>query len=262
MSSIFNFSVGIKSFFKAIPFIFQNKMGWSFLVPLIIGAALFVFGFSVSNYLSSYAFTYLQSLFQFNDWKFEGAGYIVELIEIVVWIVIKLFFFLFFSFTVGYLMLMLISPLLAYLSEKTEEILTGESYPFKWDQFIRDITRGIGIALKNLFLEIGITLILFLISFIPIVGLATPFLLFAVSSYFYGYSFLDYNLERKKLNASKSLQVARKNSIFTLSLGVPFSLIIIIPYLGTILAGFAAIISTVGASMATHQISTENRLKN
>lgn len=254
MKTAYSFTIGLQSFFKAIPFIFKHKMGWSFFIPLILGVGLFVLGFGLSNQMSGIALDSLRELFHWNDWSFEGAGYVVDLIQITVWLIVKLFFFLFFSYLIGYLMLILISPLLAYLSERTEEILTGETYPFKWDQFIRDITRGIGIAIRNFFIELGITIVLLLISFIPVVGLFTPFLLFAVSGYFYGYSFLDYNLERERVNAKMSLKLARKNAPFTASLGIPFALVLVIPYVGSILAGFAAIISAVAASMATHQV--------
>ena len=54
----------------------------------------------------------------------------------------------------GYLIIIMMAPVFAIISEKTEQILSGNSNPFQWAQFFKDIRRGILLALRNLSIEI------------------------------------------------------------------------------------------------------------
>ena len=84
------------------------------------------------------------------------------LIKILVWIV--------FLTMHKYILLIVISPVLAYISERVDEIITGRKYPFNGDQMMRDIVRGIAISLRNMFIELGFIILFFIISFVPVVG--------------------------------------------------------------------------------------------
>ena len=87
-----------------------------------------------------------------------------------------------------YLVVIILSPLLAHLSQKTEQILTGNKYRFNLEQLIKDIRRGIRIALRNLIRQYFFFLLIFLISFI---GWEDPksapifYLVFIISFYYY-----------------------------------------------------------------------------
>ena len=41
------------------------------------------------------------------------------------------------------------SPVFAYLSEKTDSILQDKEYPFSFRQLLKDMVRGIQIAIRN-----------------------------------------------------------------------------------------------------------------
>lgn len=101
-----------------------------------------------------------------------------------------------------YIVLILLAPVLAYLSEKTEELLTGNQYPFSAVQLFKDAVRGMIIAIRNGILEFVIMVVLFVVSFIPIVGFIAGIAGFMVESYFYGFSMIDYYCERRKMPAT------------------------------------------------------------
>ena len=52
-----------------------------------------------------------------------------------------------------FLVLTVLSPVIALLSERTEKIITGNEYPFNFNQLMKDVARGILMALRNITLE-------------------------------------------------------------------------------------------------------------
>lgn len=147
------------------------------------------------------------------------------------------------------------SPIMALLSERTEEIITGKVYPFKIGQFIKDIGRGVVIALRNMFIEFGFIFLGFFVVWIPIVGWICALFLVLVSYYFYGFSMIDYVSERRKMSISQSTSYVRKHKGLAIGNGFIFSLIFAIPFVGAIIA---AVIAPVAACLAVLEI--DNRV--
>ena len=131
---------------------------------------------------------------------------------------------------------------------------SGKDYPFELRQLIRDIIRGIFIAIRNLSIELVLTILIFILSFIPIIGWTFSILLFFISAYFYGFSFLDYAIERKRLNIKESVQFMRNNKGIVVANGFVFSLCLIIPFFGILFSSFAAIISVIAGTLAVNEI--------
>jgi CysZ protein len=246
-------ALGITSYFKAIGFIFKHNLWPYFFVPVLINILLFVLGIYGVSYLTGYVQDYLLNLSELENAQFFGAIYLKSAMSGIVWVLLKIIFFLIFTYIGGYLTLIIMSPFLALLSEKTEEILTGRKYPFNVDQFVRDIVRGVVIALRNLLIETGYVIIALLLSFIPVINIAVQIILFIISSYFYGFSFMDYTNERRRLTVKQSVQFIRKNKGVAIANGAVFSFLLMVPYCGYSLAGFGAIISVVAATIAIHQ---------
>ena len=70
---------------------------------------------------------------------------------------------------------------------------------------------------------------------------------------FYGFSFIDYTNERRRLSVKQSVAFIRQNKGVAVTNGAVFSLLLMIPFCGYSLAGFGAIISVVAATLAIHQ---------
>lgn len=250
MNLLKDFGRGISNYGSAIEFIFKHRLYPFFLVPLLLNLLLFYLGFQFTNSLSTEVINYLSSTWNIGNWDFKGAEFLSHAINFFIYLILKLFFFLLFAFIGGYVVLFLLSPFLAFLSEKTEMILTKGSTPFSIKQLIKDSWRGMRLAIQNFFLEVGLTLFLFFLSFIPIAGLISAPLLFFVSAYFYGFSFMDYTLERKQMSLRQSKRFIQRNKGLALGNGSIFAMVLLIPIIGVGLSGFVAMISTVAATLS------------
>ena len=247
--------LGFKTYFNAIGFIFSKGLWWAFLFPLALNVLLFLGGYSLVESVT----TDIQSWVA-GSWSAEGGDfflseYLPGFIEVVIGLLLKVVFFFVFAYVGGYITLILLSPLLAYLSQRTEEIISGKTYPFNVHQFVRDIARGILIALRNLVLETGWMILLFILAFIPVIGWLGALPFFIVSAYFYGFSFMDYTSERRKMNISGSVAFIREYKWLAIANGTLFFLFLLVPFCGVTLSGFLAIVSVVAATLAVNEIS-------
>ena len=109
------------------------------------------------------------------------------------------------------------------LSEKVENHLLGKSTTIKFSisQMLKDLLRGIRIALRNIIREIFYTLLLLLLGLIPFFSPFAPFLILAVQSFYAGFGNIDYTLERH-LNVRNSIRLVRANKGLALGNGLVF----------------------------------------
>lgn len=242
--------IGISSYGKAVGFIFRHRLVWFFLFPILLNVLLFSVSYGLISEISESLIAYLKAAWETNNWNFWGGEFLAATINFTIWLILRILFFLIYAFIGGYLILLLLSPILAFLSEKTEKIILQSNHPFTWLQLFKDIWRGIRIALRNFMLELAAIILLFFISFIPVIGAISAPLLFVISAYYYGFSFIDYTAERRQLNIKESIHYVRKNSGLAIANGAPFALALLIPFIGVSLSGFLAIISTVAAALS------------
>ncbi len=261
MTFIKGLKLGIKSYSKAFTFIKKHKLTWYFLFPLILNIILFSLGYSSTVSLSTKWFVYIMDWLNVDAWNFWGSGFLSSMLLLFMNIVLRLLFILIFAYIGGYIIIVLMSPVFAFLSEKVETILTGNEYPFEFNQFIKDIWRGIKLATRNFLIEMGLTILLFILSFVPIVGLFTSLTLFIISSYFYGFSFIDFSLERKKLDIKESIAFVKTNKGLAIGNGSIFSLVLLIPFIGVLVSGFISIIAIVATTISTTETIIINRNK-
>lgn len=260
MKLIKDFGFGLRTYSEAMHYIFRKKLAWFFIFPLLLNVLLFWFGWEYIGNLSEQSRVFLENWIDLENADFWGSGFLRATIGGFIWIVFKILFFLIFAYFGGYIIIILMSPVFSYLSERTEKIKTGNDYPFQFKQFVRDIIRGIFIAVRNLCIELLLTVLMFILSFIPIIGWAAAIFLFFISAYFYGFSFMDYAIERKKLNITQSVQFMRENKGIVIANGFVFSLCLIVPFCGVSFSSFAAVISVVAGTLAVDEIwEKENR---
>ncbi len=258
MSFFKEFSFGLRTYSEALSFIFKKKLAWFFIFPLIFNILLFWFGWDMVNEFSDTSKIYIENKLQLDQSTFWGSGFLKTMMDAFVWLTFKIMFFLLFAYLGGYIIIILMSPVFSYLSERTEKIKTGVDYPFSFRQLVKDVLRGVIIAVRNFSIEVILTLLMFILSFIPIIGWLAAIMLFFISAYFYGFSFMDYALERKKLNLRQSVQFMRENKGIVIANGFVFSLCLIIPFCGVSLSSFAAIISVVAGTLAVSEMGTRN----
>lgn len=260
---------GLGAYPKAVGLIFSNGLWWYFLFPIILNIIFFVGGIYGINVLTEMVQDWLTSMLESDSDTFLGFTflkdiglYVQKIASGFLWIFLKVIFFFIFATFGGYIVIICLSPIFAILSEKTEEILSGKKYPFNADQLMRDIVRGVLIALRNVLIETLFIILFFILSFIPIIGQVAAIIMFFISAYFYGFSFIDYFLERQKYSLKQSVRFMRLNKGMAIANGSVFALAMYIPICGVTLAGFVAIVSVVAASISTHKVINIKSIQN
>lgn len=256
---------GFSDYGPALDFIFKHKLAWFFLIPIVFNIILFAGAWTAIDSFSDYIQALIIDSVSLSGAQFWGAEALQWIINASVALILHILFFFVFAYTGGYIVVILLSPFLAYLSERTEKIITGNEYPFNIQQLMRDVVRGVLIALRNLFFELLIMFGFFLFGFVPFIGwivaLASPIILFFIASYFYGFSFVDYVSERRKLNLKESVQLVKDRRGVVTGNGMPFALILLIPYIGLLFSGFFAITATVAAVISMNDLDEKETNK-
>ena len=216
-------SIGYKNYWKGSKFLIQNRLLHYFIFPLILFAGVFLLG----NY-------FLQIESNVNI-ELSQKSEQIETVNSLIWVTLKMIFFdalyiIFTQFTL-YIVVVLLSPILAMLSQKIESVLTGNKYPFNFRNLINDIKRGATIAFRNLiwyYLFVG--LFLGIVSFFDLS--AKSFIVFAipfiVGFYYYGFSFIDYINERRRLNIQQSVYFVSRHKGLAISIGSIYSILFLL----------------------------------
>ncbi len=266
MNTIKHFGRGFSNCFKAFSVLFEKGL-WPFMIiPVVVWLVILALSFYGLNALADYLVTKIKdyvigessldkSWLSFISPKFTGA---------MGWIfagAVKLLFWFFGGIFSKYILLMALSPLFALLSERTEEKLVGSHFPFRLGQLIKDIVRGIAISLRNLFLELFFSLLLWLIGFLfpPLFFVTFPLGLI-VGWYFTGFALMDYNCERHKMKLIESVRFIKRNRGYAIGIGCVYSLFMSIPTIvGTFLGILIApAIGVVGATISFLEIRKTN----
>lgn len=243
--------IGYSAYGKAFKIIFKHKMIKYFIIPVILNILLFWGAWELAGNLVDLSLETIKGWFQFNEfWQkvFDGfIGILVRLLIILVFIYLS-----------GYIVIAIMSPIYAIMSEKVDYIYTKNEYPFSFKQLMIDIGRGIGIVTRNVLIETFVVIAVLFIGLIPVIGWIGPIILFLVSSYFYGFSYMDYTNERKKRNLRQSVWVVRKYKGIAFANGSVFALIMM-SFCGAALAAFFGGVSTIAASIAMIEIEQEEQ---
>jgi len=142
-----------------------------------------------------------------------------------------------------YFILIAGSPVFAFLSEKTEAIIEGKDYPFSFIQLAKDIIRGIRLAVRNTLWQTVYTFSVLLISLIPLIGWGTPVLAILIECYYYGFSMIDYSMERHQKATSKSIYYISRHKGLAIGNGMVFYSMHLVPFVGWVLAPAYAVIA-------------------
>jgi CysZ protein len=230
--------LAFKSYGTAFSLLFERGLIVYIIYPIIISLFLFAAEFYFLNELYN---SFKNQLFVWLDSGNSHSSlmnFLFGTMHYFLWIGLQIIIFLIFYLFWKYIVLILMSPIMAMLSQKTETILTGKIYPFTFKQLMRDIIRGIGIAFRNMFFQALILLGVCIVIWIPIIGWICPVFLLIISYYFYGFSMLDFISERRKLSVSESIRFVRKNKGLAIGNGFVFTLLFAIPFVGVVVSTF------------------------
>ncbi len=242
--------IAIQSYYLAHQFIVKHRLWKWILIPGIIYSLLFCIGIYLFWISSGNAIDYFISITGLKRWMFTMEGSWLKFLFIFGQIILQLLMILFYFSLFKYIFLIVGSPLFAYLSEKTSSIMENREFPFSFGQLIKDMGRGINLALRNALWQTVYTISILILSFIPLFGWFTPLFALLIECYYLGFSMLDYSCERNKLSPSQSIAFVSGHKGLAIGNGVVFYLMHLVVLVGWILAPTYAVIA---ATISMHK---------
>lgn len=195
----------------------------TFFIPGLIVGFFYYWLFSSTEELKESATT-LDSVPLIGEYLVSGAQGFIGF-----WQGVFLVIFQFFILTI-------LSPFNSILSEKFDADLTGRKFETGFVRILNDLLRAILVAIIALFLELIFMAVWWLLSWLPLIGLLDPIMYFLIASFFFGFAFYDYSLERHNIGTFRSLGFAFSKMGHMIISGSIFTLIFMIPIVGIILA--------------------------
>lgn len=221
-----NMAFGLQSYWKAIKFMIEYRFYWYLGIPAVLMLFIYWLGAKIQSH------------------KFiPQTETINEIIWYMFYLLIEISIAILLMKFAKYLVVALLSPLLAKLSEKTENILTGNKYPWNFAQLVNDVKRAMRIIVRNLMWEYFFFLIILIVSFI---GWEDPksspifYLTFVIGFYYYGFAFMDYINERRRLSMDQSIAFMRDNRGLAIVIGGVYSILILVPVDISVLFNYSA----------------------
>lgn len=239
--------IAFQSWSEAHRFIQQHRFWKWIILPGIIYTALFIFGMIVFWRSADGAVSWASMQLRIEPWLQQERSAWLSFFFVMMGMMLRLVLVLFYFSLFKYLILIIGSPLFAYLSEKTEAIIEGKEHSFNWSELRKDCTRSIKLALRNCGWQTVYLLSLIILSLIPLVGWITPLIALAMEFYYYGFSMVDYSLARNQFTPSKSVDFIGRHKGLAVANGFLF-------YLMHVLIIFAPAYAIIAATLTVHKV--------
>ena len=246
--------VAIQSYYLAHQFIVKHKLWKWILIPGIIYSLLFCVGIYLFWISSGNAIDYVLSTTGLKKWMYTMEESWLKFLFIFGQVILQLVLIMFYFSLFKFLFLILGSPLFSYLSEKTEAIMANKEFPFSFAQLMKDIGRGIKLALRNAVWQTVYIISILILSFIPFFGWFTPLFALLIECYYLGFSMLDYSCERNKLTSSQSVAFIGDHKGLAIGNGIVFYLMHMVLIVGWVLAPSYAVIAATISMYKTRQV--------
>lgn len=222
MNFIKDLKLGYTSYIEAFKFIKVHKLWYYFIFPVLLFLGIYYLGFVFQELKHEIIINEEMGLFKKIWLMFLRSLYALLAIVML-------------SF-MRYILIILLSPILSIVSERVERIITGNKYKFNLKQLIIDIKRALNLAIRNMVWELGIIygIIVCYYAISWMVGFSegvdnfiTGAVAMLVAFYYYGFGFIDFLMERMRMDLQDSVKFVRKHKGFAIALGSVFTLIFV-----------------------------------
>lgn len=240
---------GIKSYGGTFSLVSKLKLWKYFLVPIFISILTATAVGFLAYGLSDNIGAFISKIWVW-EWGKEVFTTISSFFGATLIIVLGLLLY-------KHIVMALSAPFMSPVSEKIEAHLTGETHEHRTTSFGEQLWRGIRINIRNLGMELLLTIPIILIGFIPVIGIISTLLLFLTQAYYAGFGNMDYTLERH-FKYRESIQFVQKNRGTAIGNGIVFMLFLLVPIVGIILV---LPLSVTAASTKTIALLKEGKLR-
>ena len=204
------------------------------VMPLLINTVLFAsliwFGYERFSPLVEYMMSGIPAIFNFLRW--------------IIWIIISTFTAIFIFFTFTPIANIVAAPFNALLSEKIEIRLTGKTIGVN-SSFMKMARDSFLSQIRKLVYIIFWSAVLLLISLIPLVNFAAPFLWVIFGSWLLSLEYLDYPMGNHELKFTRQRQILAARKGLSLGFGSSVMVLTSIPLLNFIVMPVAVAGATV-----------------
>lgn len=204
------------------------------VMPLLINTVLFAsliwFGYEQFSPLVDYMMSGIPAIFNFLRW--------------IIWIIISTFTAIFIFFTFTPIANIVAAPFNALLSEKIEIRLTGKTIGAN-SSFMKMARDSFLSQIRKLVYIIFWSAVLLLISLIPLVNFAAPFLWVIFGSWLLSLEYLDYPMGNHELKFTRQRQILAARKGLSLGFGSSVMVLTSIPLLNFIVMPVAVAGATV-----------------
>jgi CysZ protein len=229
---MFSFIKGFLDCFNGFGLLFQSGIKRFVLIPFIINISLFSLA---TILLKAQLDTWLEKLLP--GWL----GWLEWLIVPLFWITMSLI--VFYTFTV--IANLIAAPFNSLLSARIEALLTGKKpEDINSDSFIRLMTRTTKSEIQKILYAIKWFIPLIIITIIPVINIAAPFLWILFAAWFFALEYNDYPLANRGHYFDEVKSYNRKNRMRSLGLGSAVFVLTSIP----IINFFAMPVAVAGAT--------------
>lgn len=241
--------IAVQSWGEAHRFIQKHKLFRWIIIPGIIYTLLFIVGMIFFWQSSDNVYSWTSSKLGIETWLQKERSEWLSFFFLMMGMMMRLVFVLFCFSLFKYFILIIGSPVFAYLSEKTEAIIEGKEHSFNWSELKKDCRRSIRLALRSCGWQIVYLIALILLSLVPLVGWITPLIALLMECYYFGFSMLDFSLARNGYAPSQSIQLIGRHKGLAIGNGVLF-------YLAHIVIIFAPAYAVVAATLSIQKVKT------
>ena len=216
----FIFTLQIKDLLKEIVIAVQS---WGEARRFIIYTLLFIAGMFFFWQSSDNVVSWVSRQLSIESWLQQERSAWLSFLFVMTGMMLRLVLVLFYFSLFKYLILIIGSPVFAYLSEKTEAIIEGKEHSFNWPELKKDCIRNSKLALRNCTWQSVYLLGLILLSLVPVVGWITPVIALLMECYYFGFSMLDYSFARVNFTPSQSIRFTARHKGLAIGNGLCIS---------------------------------------
>jgi len=196
--------IAIQAWGDARRFIQKHHLFKWIITPGIIYTLLFFVGMYFFWSSTDVIYSWINGKLKIETWLQQERSEWLSFLFVMTGMMFRLILVLFYFSLFKSLILIIGSPLFAYLSEKTEAMIEGKEHSFNWKDLKKDATRAIRLALRNAGWQSVYLFALILLSLVPVAGWITPVIALLMECYYFGFAMLDYSFARHNYSPAQS----------------------------------------------------------